>query len=198
MKILFKGWSPFNFFRQNKKTKNGKFPLLFYQLCVSSRVKVESIWAGSKRERERKKGIIAITYFIRVAQSSAYGWELTMGMFCKNVFMMKSNCGSNWTCLPANIITAGLFQRIYTPRRLRTFSCQYFSYCASLRDALSYKHMTPRHNLPIVVHLIYVFLLHMTCTYILWVCTSWNVDISASLISSLLISTYHIHSQLWT
>lgn len=106
---------------------------------------------------ERKKGIIAITYFIRVAQSSAYGWELTMGMFCKNVFMMKSNCGSNWTCLPANIITAGLFQRIYTRRRLRTFSCQYFSYCASLRDALSYKHMTPRHNLPIVVHLIYVF-----------------------------------------
>lgn len=69
---------------------------------------------------------------------------------------MKSNCGSNWTCLPANIITAGLFQRIYTRRRLRTFSCQYFSYCASLRDALSYKHMTPRHNLPIVVHLIYV------------------------------------------
>lgn len=28
---------------------------------------------------------------------------LTMGMFFsrKNVFMMKSNCGSNWTCLPA-------------------------------------------------------------------------------------------------
>lgn len=34
------------------------------------------------KEREREHG-------------SAYGKELTMGMFCKNVFMMKSNCGSN-------------------------------------------------------------------------------------------------------
>lgn len=83
----------------------------FHQLCVSSQS--GEYMAGRQWERERKKGIIAITYFIRVAQSSAYGWELTMGMFCKNVFMMKSNCGSNWTCLPANIITAGLFQRIY-------------------------------------------------------------------------------------
>lgn len=126
---------------------------------------------------------------------------------------MKSNCGSNSTCLPANI-TAGLFQRVYIHIREDAFAhffliSSIFSYCSSLaywltqtdsslslsfifsHSCLTY--VTPRHNLLIVVHLIYV-VLHMTCAYIYILCETSAI----SMISSLLISTYHIHSQLWT
>lgn len=103
---------------------------------------------------------------------------LTMGMFFsrKNVFMMKSNCGSNWTCLPA--IHSGSISFLSRTQLASLAKTPSHILCNVL--GIAYSHIALA--LAAIVALSDLFTLNMT-----W-CFTWSKNQHETSISTFLIS----------